>query len=126
MSYQRCTIVYVSWDWSTLLATRVVEMTGRQLDDSLFCHGVCMDLAKELALPPDTHSAICSGEPSEADVIAGLPDLRRAHENKTVRRVETWEVDNGLHVGVQHAGGSTQLTMDGSTSLTTGGSDGGL
>lgn len=105
MSWQRVTIIFVSWDWQTLLGSKVVEMHERQLADQHFSDSVCRMLMREFFpdAPADTHSAIALGDLRDEDLAGCIPQLREAHERRAVRRSESWPAGGGLTAVVHQA-----------------------
>ncbi|HWE97572.1 MAG TPA: hypothetical protein VG269_26690 [Tepidisphaeraceae bacterium] len=96
MSYRRYTFAFVSWDWARLLGHAVVEMTDMQMADALWVHQEGLDQLRRRGpkpTPADTHVCVCLGEPTEQQMIEGLPDMRRQAQAGTVRKVESWHHD---------------------------------
>jgi hypothetical protein len=93
MSYKRYTFAFVSWDWTRLLGHAVVEMTDTQMADPMWVHLEGLDqLRRRGPKPPepDTHVCVVIGEPTEQEMIEGLPEMHRQALTGTVRRVESW------------------------------------
>lgn len=96
MSYRRYTFAFVSWDWARLVGHAVVEMTDTQMADAMWVHLEGLDQLRRRGpkpAEPDTHVCLLEGEPTEPQMIEGLPDLRRQAKSGAVRKVESWHND---------------------------------